>query len=629
MSGPLIDYSLLESLLQNAFSALPLADVVSNIMAFNGRALLLLSVCLLLLKFSKGSAANRHLFLFLSLCAALCLPFSPALLPPIEIEVEASAPLIPVIVSAVNQDFISASATSWSGTDLTLLLLVAIYIGGGVLLLSKIVWENVLVWLLIKLSKPVRNESWLAALHQQTSKLSITNTVSIRYSCTIVSPLTWGIFRPVILLPPDAQQWPAHLIASTLLHELAHIRRRDWFVQQLARCICACYWINPLCWIIFRKLGNDAETACDDVVINTGIKQSYYASDLLNVARHVHNQSCRLAAIGMAEPTGTSELKRRVQAILHPDRSRGPNSAMRVVATFVIVSGFLLPLSSLRATYIEVSKILAPISATGAIGNTLDNEYSISPFDITMATITMPQLRRVSTPIDMSYIKAIAEREIRKTFSLVGASTANTETISETLTATTQTPVVRPVASSTSQLVDNNTTQNHLGPRPGNDTEVAIKTETDKLIDEIKQSSGAFPHIIPEVVPLTDSRVRAGNENLLAAFFANTAASTETIDSDRRQEDLVEAYTREKIVKPTYPRRARARGIEGEVVVEFDIDRRGNVVNPQVIQASPAGIFNSSVLKAIKRFSFSPHKINGEAVSIEGVRETFVFVIES
>ena len=94
-------------------------------------------------------------------------------------------------------------------------------------------------------------------------------------------------------------------------------------------------------------------------------------------------------------------------------------------------------------------------------------------------------------------------------------------------------------------------------------------------------------------------------------------------------ETLVEPFTRERIVKPSYPRQALRRGIEGEVIVQFDIDSSGHVVDPQVINAIPSNIFNNNVLKAIRKFLFSPQRVNGEAVGVQGVQETFTFVIES
>ncbi|MEI9931543.1 MAG: M56 family metallopeptidase [Rhizomicrobium sp.] len=55
-----------------------------------------------------------------------------------------------------------------------------------------------------------------------------------------------GLLSPVILLPKSARTWPRARLQAVLLHELAHVRRRDGAMQMLALFACAIYWFNPL-----------------------------------------------------------------------------------------------------------------------------------------------------------------------------------------------------------------------------------------------------------------------------------------------------------------------------------------------------------------------------------------------
>ncbi len=71
-------------------------------------------------------------------------------------------------------------------------------------------------------------------------------------------PMTWGVFRPVIMLPDEALDWPAERLATVLRHELAHVRRRDGLAQALALIACALYWPNPLVWGAARALRREA-----------------------------------------------------------------------------------------------------------------------------------------------------------------------------------------------------------------------------------------------------------------------------------------------------------------------------------------------------------------------------------
>jgi len=68
-------------------------------------------------------------------------------------------------------------------------------------------------------------------------------------------------------------------------------------------------------------------------------------------------------------------------------------------------------------------------------------------------------------------------------------------------------------------------------------------------------------------------------------------------------------------IDPRYPTRALRAGIEGEVIVEFTINPDGSVVEPRILESRPTGVFDRQVLRAIKRWKFSPRVENGVAVA--------------
>lgn len=82
------------------------------------------------------------------------------------------------------------------------------------------------------------------------------------------------------------------------------------------------------------------------------------------------------------------------------------------------------------------------------------------------------------------------------------------------------------------------------------------------------------------------------------------------------------------LVQPQYPQRALARGIEGYVVVGFDIAPSGAVVNPEVIEASPPGVFDRAALNAVKKFKYKPKVIDQRAVATGGLLHRIVFELE-
>ncbi|WP_124329516.1 energy transducer TonB [Desulfonema ishimotonii] len=69
-----------------------------------------------------------------------------------------------------------------------------------------------------------------------------------------------------------------------------------------------------------------------------------------------------------------------------------------------------------------------------------------------------------------------------------------------------------------------------------------------------------------------------------------------------------------KKVEPMYPYRARRRNIHGEVVVRFLVSAAGHVERPSIVEARPGGVFEKSVLQAVRRWRFKPGYFKGKPV---------------
>jgi len=80
-------------------------------------------------------------------------------------------------------------------------------------------------------------------------------------------------------------------------------------------------------------------------------------------------------------------------------------------------------------------------------------------------------------------------------------------------------------------------------------------------------------------------------------------------------------------VQPSYPARAAQSGLEGYVIVQFDVRADGTVENAVVLESSNQ-VFERSALKAASRFRFKPRVVDGVALSTRGVRNLFRFEME-
>ena len=78
-------------------------------------------------------------------------------------------------------------------------------------------------------------------------------------------------------------------------------------------------------------------------------------------------------------------------------------------------------------------------------------------------------------------------------------------------------------------------------------------------------------------------------------------------------------------VRPTYPSRAVARGIEGYVLLEFTVTRTGAVRSPDVVEASPPGVFDRSAKQAALKFKYKPRVVNGTPIDVSGVLNRITF----
>jgi beta-lactamase regulating signal transducer with metallopeptidase domain len=272
-------------------------------------------------------------------------------------------------------------------------LLIAAW-GMGALLLA--VPFALAVWRLRDLRR--RGVPWIegeAIVGPLAADAGVAQRISLLIHEDISAPLTCGVVTPTILLPVDASAWDRAALRRALVHELEHVRRRDWFVHLASRLVCALYWFHPLAWIAFNKLTLEAERACDDAVLahddSTG-----YAQQLVSLAKRMARGS--QPALAMAN---RSDLSARIAAILD---ARQPRGRIRLVPASV---GAVLVVACLVA--------IAPVKAvTATILTTADQE--------TRSRERSEQAgSRVSGRLGRAMVEAAAEGDLQSVRELIDA----------------------------------------------------------------------------------------------------------------------------------------------------------------------------------------------------------------
>lgn len=366
--------------LDRSLAWLPFADAVAK------ATILLAAAALVTALLRKGSASTRHLVWTCALLAALALPVLSIALPRWQVplvtirDAGSSADLSVVALAKAECGVRGASCASgsvtpvrdresgtaesvagnppsprlrWASPDSAsripwATLLGITWIAGAVLILGRLLLGIAAVQWMSRRTRVVTDAAWLPLARQLAAQLGLSR-VTFRRSRGPTMPMAWGIVRPSVLMPADADTWPRDRLRIVLLHELAHVRRADCLTHMLAQVACALYWMNPLAWIAARRLRAERERACDDLVLACGTAGPDYAHQLLEIARTMG--AGRLpatmagASLAMAR---RSQLEGRLMSILDPSVPRTGVSRKRTAAATTVALLTLVPLASLQ-----------------------------------------------------------------------------------------------------------------------------------------------------------------------------------------------------------------------------------------------------------------------------------------
>lgn len=375
-----------------ANSGLALAFLIA---CFAKATILLVCAWIIAMALRRSSSAMRHHVWVAAILASLALPFFTLLLPSWHSATLGSAAALwsPTRANATTSAshvipsiIVDAVAASPVFNRLTFAALLAWGLGLSFVLLRLLAGLLRLAWVSAQ-AKPLFDDDWMRAVLELSMFHKLSRSVRLlQCRSHLAMPLTWGLFRPVIVLPSGAEHWPEDRRRIVLSHELAHITRHDWLLQICAELVRALYWFHPLAWLAAARLRQESERACDDEVLRTGIAPSLYATQLLDLARTLENSGrAWSAALAIARP---SNLERRFAAMLNPSINRSRLSVKTKLLVPFLALCFLLPLAALR------------LSAQDRAGKTSGSIHDPSGAGIANATVVMSN--HAANTIDMT-----------------------------------------------------------------------------------------------------------------------------------------------------------------------------------------------------------------------------------
>ena len=350
---------------------LPLADVVAK------TTVILLAAAVASIVLRRASAALRHLVWTLALSSALVLPIASFALPKWQLPLvtitassqTSSAPVsIPddnvnstLVAPPLGGDSSAArslpakagSHTNSGSHTINRLswqqMIGAIWLLGASLILARILVGLIAVRWLSTRTQEITDAAWLPMAREMARDMGVSARLRFLRSGRASMPVATGIFRPAVIMPTDADGWSESRLRIVLLHELAHVKRRDCLTHMLGQAACAFHWFNPLAWLAVKRARTERERACDDLVLARGTRGADYADQLLEMARVLRGDRFPAllggASLAMAH---RSQLEGRLIAILDPRVPRSGLTRGRALAAVALCCAAVAPLGALQ-----------------------------------------------------------------------------------------------------------------------------------------------------------------------------------------------------------------------------------------------------------------------------------------
>jgi len=159
------------------------------------------------------------------------------------------------------------------------------------------------------------------------SACGIGRPVRLLISDRIVSPMATGFRHPAVILPEALLgQFSAQELDHVLLHELAHVARRDDWTNLIARCLFAGAGLHPVAAWTLRQIARERELACDDWVVSRIGEARPYAASLARLFEVCRAHRRIVLATGMAG--SASQLGERIETLLASGRQFTPRASL-------------------------------------------------------------------------------------------------------------------------------------------------------------------------------------------------------------------------------------------------------------------------------------------------------------
>lgn len=196
---------------------------------------------------------------------------------------------------------------------------------------------NARLWRTICGEPTIADPSIVSILEECRVQMGVRSLPRLVETRAVTAPSVYGLLRPCLLMPTGmiATLSPVQL-RHVFLHELAHLKRFDIAVGLLTAVVQTVHWFNPLVWLAFRRMRDDREVACDNMVLShLGPGESKaYGETLIQLAERAGRVRWQPAAAGILE--GHHGLRRRIKMITGFGKPRRGSSFLAIALLAII-----------------------------------------------------------------------------------------------------------------------------------------------------------------------------------------------------------------------------------------------------------------------------------------------------
>jgi beta-lactamase regulating signal transducer with metallopeptidase domain len=191
-----------------------------------------------------------------------------------------------------------------------------------------------------RFSLPVEND----ILEAWKEKHPLKRSLSIRQTETIAAPLSYGVIRPVILMPKNTEWKNIYQLRYVLEHEYVHIRRLDMLTKLIMIAAVCIHWFNPLVWVMYILFNRDLELSCDETVVRRfGMDiKSVYATALISM------EEKKSGLTPLCNSFSKNAIEERIRAIMKIKKTSKFAVMISAVLVICVTGGFATSASSLE-----------------------------------------------------------------------------------------------------------------------------------------------------------------------------------------------------------------------------------------------------------------------------------------